>query len=116
MTIIEVVFPMTRLVEVPVQEGGFLLVEMKEPDAGVVRAAAPGEIMRAGETLESALEMVKPTASAILKKMQDMPSSPDEISLQFGLGLKIDSSGILRMFVSAETNANFQVSFTWKRS
>jgi hypothetical protein len=107
---------MTRLVEVPMKEGGSLLVEVKEPESGVVRAAAPGEIVKACDTLESALEMVKPTASAILKKMQDMPVSPEEISLQFGLGLKIDSSGILRMFVSGETNANFQVSFTWKKA
>jgi hypothetical protein len=107
---------MTRLVEVPIPEGGSLLVEVEEPDADIVYATVPDEIIKAGETLESILETVKPTASAILKKMKDMPSSPDEISLQFGLGFKIDSSGILRLFVSGETSANFQVSFKWKKA
>jgi hypothetical protein len=107
---------MARLVEVPIKEGGFLLVEVEEPEYGVVCAANQGEIVRACETLESTLEMIKPTASAILKKMQDMPSAPEQISLQFGFGLKFDSSGILRMFVSAESNASFQVSFTWKKT
>jgi hypothetical protein len=65
--------------------------------------------VKACDTLENVLEMVKPTASAILKKMQDMPVSPEEISLQFGLGLKIDSSGILRMFVSGKLMLIFKL-------
>lgn len=106
---------MKRLVEVPLEDGSSILVEMEQLEGSVVRASVPGEIERAGQTLESALDAVRPTVSAIVKKISDMPFAPDETSVDFGLNLKADTSGMLSIFISAGTETNFKVSFTWKK-
>lgn len=107
---------MKQFVEVPLEEGGSILVEVEEVEETVIRAGGgPGEIVKAKESFESAVEMIKPVAYAIVGKMREIPESPDEINVEFGLGLKLDSSGVLKMVVSTGGEFNFKVNFSWKK-
>ena len=107
---------MKQFVEVPLEDGGSILVAVEEAKELVMRAGrGPGDIVKASETFEDAVEAIKPVASAIVSKMHDIPYSPEEIKVDFGLGLKLDSSGILKMLVSTGTDVNFKVSLTWKK-
>lgn len=105
---------MKRLVEFPLEGGSSVLVEVEEadPDGGVVMAARKGEIENASQSFEAALEKIKPAAAAVISKLRDMSESPDEIEMEFGLGLSARAGAFI---ASAGTTANFKVTLTWRR-
>jgi hypothetical protein len=105
-----------RLIEVPLASGGSILVETEITEVGKAQAsAAPGEVIRAAETMESALSAIKPVVACIIGNMMDSATKPDEITVELGLGFSFGSDGILKMLVSTEANASFNVSITWKK-
>ena len=87
-------------------------VDEPEPEGGVVKAARRGEIEVASQNFEAALEKVRPAASAVISKLRDMSDSPDEIGMEFGLGLSAKAGAFI---ASAGTTANFKVTLKWKR-
>jgi len=89
------------------------LVEMEIPQGGKVQASAPGEVIRAAQTMESALSAIKPVVIGIVGNMMDIAITPAEITVELGLGLSLSSDGILKMLVASEANASFKVSITW---
>jgi len=105
---------MKQLVEFPLGGGGSVLVEVEEPEPedGLVRAARRGEIEEASQNFEVALEKVRPAASAVISKLREMSESPDEIEMEFGLGLSAKAGAFI---ASAGTTANFKVTLTWRR-
>lgn len=107
---------MKRLVEVKLASGGSILVETEITESGKVQAAAvPGEVLKAAETMESALLAIKPTTAAIIGNLMDSVIKPDEITVELGLGLSFGSDGVLKMLIATEANASFNVSITWKK-
>ena len=105
---------MKRLVEVPLASGGSILVETEITQSGKVQAAtAPGEVIKAAETMESVLLAIKPVVVGIVGNLIDI--KPDEVTVELGLGLSFGSDGILKMLVATEANASFNVSITWKK-
>lgn len=105
---------MKQLVEVPLASGGSILVETEINQSGKVQASvAPGEVIKAAETMESALLAIKPVVAGIVGNLMDI--KPDEVTVELGLGLSFGSDGILKMLVATEANASFNVSITWKK-
>jgi hypothetical protein len=107
---------MSRLISMPLREGGSVLVEVQEPK-GLSHAGIGDQIENAGQTFEELLDVLKPAISSIINKLKDMTEeySPDETSIEFGIGLKVDTSGMLNIFISAEANADFKVGFVWNK-
>lgn len=105
---------MKRLVEFPLEDGSTAIVEVDEPETdGVRRVARAGEIAeKAGQTFETALEKIRPAASAIVAKLRDLSVAPDLIGVEFGIKLSAKAGAI---FASADSEANFKVTLTWKR-
>lgn len=105
---------MKRLVEFPLEGEGSILVEVEEPEpvGGMVRVARHGEIDVASQSFEDALEKVRPAASAVIVKLREMTESPDEIEMEFGLGLSAKAGAFI---ASAGSTANFKVTLKWKR-
>ncbi|MEK6320542.1 MAG: CU044_2847 family protein [Acidobacteriota bacterium] len=105
---------MKRLIEFPIEDGSTILVEVDEPEAeGTVRVARLGEIAeRASQSFESALEGIRPAASAIVAKLSDLRIPPDQVGVEFGLKFGAKAGAF---FASADTEANFKVTLTWKR-
>jgi hypothetical protein len=106
-------YSMKRLVEVPLASGGSIIVETEITQPEKVEASATGEIIKAGETMESALLAIKPVIAGIVGNLRD--TKPDEVTVELGLGLCFGSDGILKMLVATEANASFNVSITWKK-
>jgi len=105
---------MKRLIEFPAEDGSIILMEVDEPEGeGMVRVTRPGEIAeRANQTFESALERIKPAAAAIIGKLSDLRVPPDQVGLEFGIKFGAKAGAF---FASADTEANFRVTLTWKR-
>lgn len=76
------------LIEVPVEGGGRLVVQVsgEELPGDLQLAARPGEVVaRAWQSLEQALDQIKPAVPAVLDRL--VARSPDEVSVEFGLTL-----------------------------
>ena len=108
---------MKRMVEFPLQGGGSMLVEVELDEAeqdGMVPAARPGEVAaKAKQTFEQALEQIKPGAEAIVARLQDMSTNPDEISVTFGLKMSASAGAFI---AASGMEANFTVLLKWNRS
>jgi hypothetical protein len=104
---------MSYLIEVPVDGGGRLLVQASDDDLpGSLELATlrPGAIVaRAGESLEAALDQVKPAMQAIVRRLTAL--SPDEVEVEFGILLG-GETGVVVAKGTAEVH--FTVTLTWK--
>jgi hypothetical protein len=105
---------MTYLIEVPVDGGGRLVVQVAEQDlpGGLVLASLrPGEIVaRAQESLEKALAQVRPAVRAVLDQMTAL--GPDEIAVEFGVLL---GAGADIVIAKGTSEVHFTVGLTWNR-
>jgi hypothetical protein len=103
---------MKRLIEFPLQDGGSMVVEVDEPaPEGVVKAARPGEVAaRAKETLEDALDKIKPAAQAVVTRLRELHDAPDEIGVEFGIKLSAEAGAFV---ASAGVEANYKVTLKW---
>ncbi len=108
---------MKRLIEFPLEDGTIILVEVDEPEgAGRSERVARGGVKsleRASQSFETALDKMKPAASAVISKLRGLTDSPDEIGVEFGLKFNAKSGVIL---ASASVEANFKVALKWKKN
>lgn len=108
---------MNRLVEFPLEEGGSILVEVAvtEPEGQIIKAGASGiEDLphKAAISFESALDSIKPIASAIITKLNGIKNPPDEIAVEFGLSMKANANAVL---TKVGADANLKVNLKWKK-
>src|SRR5260221_4516387 len=101
---------MKQLVEYELEDGGTILVEGDLPEAGIERAGRGDQVIKAKERFGDALEQIKPVAQTVFSKLGSL--SADEICVEFGIKLGAKAGVII---ASADTEANFTVSLTWKR-
>lgn len=106
---------MTRLVEYPLQDGSTILVEVEDlqrPGIGRVARGSGGEIIdRAKQTFEQVVASIRPAANAILAQLRSLATQPDEIEVEFGLGISGEAGAFI---AKASTEANIKVTLTWK--
>ena len=103
---------MAYLVEVPLDEGGSLLVQASDEDlpGDLELAARPGEIVaRAAKSLEQALNQIKPAIHAIVMCMRAI--SPGEIEVEFGIMLGVEG---WRSHSEGSSDVHFTVKISWK--
>lgn len=106
---------MKRLVEFPLEGGSTVVVEVDESprSGGTVRSLRAGELTeKAKESFETALEKIRPSATAIITKLRELTERPDEIGVEFGIKLSAEAGAFI---ASTGTEANFKVTLTWKR-
>lgn len=108
---------MKYLVELPV--GGpdgppvTVGVEIEQAADGLVDVSRPGQVVaRAARSLGEMLGGIRPVAESFLNNLADMPDTPDEIGLEFGLSLSADANLVV---ATTATQANFKVTLTWHR-
>jgi hypothetical protein len=100
---------MSALVEVPLESGGSIVVEMDEDVGGVVRAGRAGEVVaRAARSIESALDCVAPAAEAVLSKVRE--ARPSEVTVEFGLKLSAEAGAVISRSAG---ECNFRVVLRW---
>lgn len=103
---------MSYLLEVPVEGGNPILVEVTDPNVDdLVPAAKPGAIIgRARTTLESALDELRPTMNVLSEWARS--SAPDEFTVEFGLKLGGTTNVII---ASGTAEVNFVMKMTWRK-
>ncbi len=104
-----------QVVEVPLAEGGTVLVEVDELyDGPVVRGGGGGSLALPPmtEPLERVLAGLGPATKAVLNQLQGLADSPGEIHVEFAIKLTTDARIII---AKAGAEANFKVSLKWTR-
>ena len=105
---------MASFVEVPLPEGGSLIVEASgELDDAVVRAGRVQQIAdAASESFESALDRVRLAAAAVRSKLSDLEVPPSEVTVEFSIKLGTAAGVVV---ASASTEANLKVLLRWTK-
>lgn len=100
---------MASLVEVPFDDGGYVVVEMDDAAGGVVKASRTGEVAgRAAQSLESALESVAPAARAVLARVRE--ARPQQVTVEFGVKLSAEAGAVI---TRTSGECNFKVTLRW---
>jgi Trypsin-co-occurring domain 1 len=107
---------MTYLMEVPVADGGRLLVQVDADDlpAGLVPAASlrPGQVVvYAKETVESAFDQIRPAITAVAARLRAMAA--DEATVEFGLLLGAEGGAVV---AKGRAEVHFTVTLTWNQA
>jgi hypothetical protein len=104
---------MTYLIDVPVDSGGRLLVEVADDGLGSLELASlrPGEVVaRARVSLEHSLEDLLPSLAAVTERLRRL--APDECTVEFGLACGVESG----LFVAKGTgNVHLTVALVWRK-
>jgi len=102
------------LIEVPVEGGGRLLVQVSDaelPGDLQLAAARPGEVVaRARQSLEQSLDLITPAVRAVLDRLVAM--SPNEVCVEFGLTLGVQTGLVV---AKGSSEMHFAVTLSWKR-
>ena len=102
-------------VEVPLPDGGSLVVEAaEEPDDEVVRAGHARELAAGvAESFEAALERVRDAAAVVFERMRSLQQRPDEVSVQFAIKLGAEAGVVI---AKSAVEANLTVEVRWRGS
>ncbi|GAA2497476.1 hypothetical protein GCM10010406_37450 [Streptomyces thermolineatus] len=106
---------MGQLVEFPSADGGTVTVEVADRSGGVVtRGPLHGLAVpeRATQSFEDAMGRIQPAVQAVIAQLRSLAQAPDEIHVEFGLGLNAEAGAFV---AAAGTSANFSVALTWHR-
>ena len=106
---------MAVLLEVPVEDGAVLLVEVDRQDLPGELALAspmPGEaVPKATRSLGQALEQLEPMLRTIRATL--LPHAPDHFSIEFGVKLGGETGVIL---AKGTAEVNLKMTMTWDRT
>lgn len=102
---------MKHVMEMPIEGGEPVLVEVEDTREGPVRAGRDGTPGVISETLQAGLERIRPVAGAFVEKFRDLPGKPDEVALKFGVTVSGEAGLVI---AHTSTGASFEVSMTWR--
>jgi hypothetical protein len=104
---------MKQLIEIPMEDGTSIVMEVDESQSGVQRVARPGEIVaRASQTFETAMDNLKSIAGVVIGKVRALKESPDEVNVEFGIKF---NGNVGVVIASVDSEATLKVSLKWKR-
>lgn len=106
---------MIHFIEFPFDEGGRIIVEVKESEeeVGTHRVARGSEENpeKALHTFEQAVSQIRPATEKIMTTLRSLAQKPDEIEMEFGVSFHAQMGAII---ASASTDANYKVTLHWK--
>ncbi len=112
---------MSKYIEFPLEGGGLIVIESPEEtekgQAGFVRAGA-GEatkeaLEQAKHTFDGALENVRKSSDALVKKLRSLSDPPDEMEVTFSLKATAELGNLV--VGKGGADANYTVTLKWKR-
>jgi hypothetical protein len=106
---------MSQVLEVPLAEGGSILVEVDEVlDRPVVRGrGGAATLPPLAEPLEQVLAGLGPTTRALLSQVRALADAPHEIEIEFAVKLTADARIVI---ARAGGEANFRIALRWSRA
>jgi len=106
---------MKQLIQFQLKNGESVLIEADVPEESGIVPSSRGvnmAVIKAQQTLEDALENVKPAAEAILTKLKGITDPPDEVEVTFSLKVSAEAG----VFVaSGSLEANYAVKMSWSK-
>jgi hypothetical protein len=101
---------MKRLVEFSLEDGNTALIEAVDLNYNeeIIHASpiSSQEIIKVtNKKFEEYIETINPVADAILNKLKNLHSKPEEIEVSFGINVDLKAG----MFISANAGSNFNV-------
>jgi hypothetical protein len=100
------------LVEFAAGDRSAVVVEIDDEEPGFVRASAAGQLAgRAANTLRDALDVIRPTAQALVETIESLPRRPAEAVVEFGIRLNGRAGAVI---ASTEAQGHFKVRLTWR--
>ncbi|WP_454320775.1 CU044_2847 family protein [Streptomyces phaeoluteigriseus] len=100
---------MAPLTRIPLDGGGFLLVEQPAVGDGPVKAGRMGDAVREFPgTLQAALEPVTEAARATLNQLRK--ARPDEITVEFGVDLALEAGAVI---TKSQASCHLKVTMAW---
>jgi len=103
------------LAQFTLSDGTTFLVEVEEPESSAVgRVALPSgrQVLQVQQTLEEALDKIKPIASKIITKFRSLNEPADEVEVKFGVKLTADAGAI---FASVGSEVTYEITLKWAR-
>lgn len=101
---------MVGLVEVRLDNGGLVLVEMDHVSGGVVKAGRADRVVaQAKQTLEEALDSVTPVAQSILTKLRK--AGPQAATVEFGVNFTVEAGAVI---AKTSGSCHVKVILHWK--
>jgi hypothetical protein len=89
----------------------FVIVEVTDLPAGISRASRPGDIAaKATKSLDAALDIIRPVATALVTKVNMLDEPPHEVSVEFGVKLTAKTGAVL---VESQAEGHIKVSISW---
>jgi hypothetical protein len=104
-----------RLIEFPSEQGGYILVEVDEPEVkgGMKRVSRDSNVPEKVQfTFQKAMNTIKPVAESLIGKIHELSVPADEVEVKFGIKLTAEAGAFI---ASASTEGNLEVTITWKR-
>jgi hypothetical protein len=93
--------------------GGTVLVEVADDEPGIERATRVDEVVvKARESLETAMDQVRAFANATLGKLQDLAQQPEQVQVEFGIRLNAEAGAVI---ARTQAEGHLQVTLTWVR-
>lgn len=103
-----------QLIEYLTEDGVVITVEAEPGPAepgGTTLISGGGTLQKASAKFEEALEPLRKVSGAIIKKIKELDTHPDEISVELGLKFSAKAGVIL---TSVDSEANLKISLKWK--
>ena len=92
---------------------GTVFVEVADDEPGIERAARVDDVVvKARESLESAMDQVRAVANATLGKLQDLAQQPEQVEVEFGIRLNAAAGAVI---ARTQAEGHLQVTLTWTR-
>jgi hypothetical protein len=103
---------LSYLMQVPLEGGGSIVVEVGEDlGGGPVRAGAGDIVGQASQTLEAALDhQLKPVAEALIGRLRHLATVPNEATVELGLKLSMRAGMVI---ANTAGEASLKVTLKW---
>lgn len=104
---------MSGVIEVPLAEGGSVLVEVDDADSPVVRGmgrSGSSALPSVTEPFEEVVAGLGPITRALISQVHSIADSPSEIEIEFSVKLSAEAKLIIARTAG---EANFRVALRW---
>jgi len=105
-----------KVVEYKLEKGGVILIEVEETELEKGRvpvANTSGVPQKAKKEFEKALDEIRPVADAIVQKLKDLSSKPDNIGIEFGIKMNAQAGALI---AATSVESNFKITISWSRA
>ncbi len=103
---------MNQIVQFLTEDGMPIHVQVDNTGGGMAPVGRGDELIVAAQTLERALDSIRPAAEVIIDKLRSLSQPPTNIEVVFGVNLSASAGAVI---AAAGVQANYQVKLTWSK-